>query len=121
MIVINSNGSKGSGDTPDQIAALLDRLAGEPLNPTLEAYGNFVMPARAAAPAIGDDGKVVYADLGPIYSEAPNAIRFTGNFYRVSAVFGIDTDEPELIEKLTAAIRANQATPAYKAAKRAQS
>jgi hypothetical protein len=35
----------------------------------------------------------------------------------VSAVFNIDTDEPELIERLTAAIRSNQASEAYRTAR----
>lgn len=43
---------------------------------------------------------------------------FHGNFWALSAVFKICTDESEIINRLTTAIRANQQTEAYKEAKR---
>ena len=52
-------------------------------------------------------------------TRTPGMHRFFGNFWHVSAVFNIDTNDRELIDQLTAAIRANQQTPAYQAAKQA--
>ena len=118
MVHIDSNGSHWAGARPDGIEALFERLASFPLNPDFEDYGNFITPARLAHPTQDPDTLLtVYEDAGPIYPESPDALRFWGNFYELSAVFCIDTDEPELIERLTAAIRANQATPAYQAAR----
>jgi hypothetical protein len=116
MIKIISNGSKWAGEQPDSIETLLERLASHALDPRFEEFGNFILPARRAR-HLGNDQ---YQDLGPVYPEAPDAVRFWGNFLELSAVFEVDTDEPELIDRLTSAIRANQATPAYVAAKRAQ-
>lgn len=122
MILISSNGSKWAGESPDSLQDLFERLATHPLDPSFEDYGDFVMPARSAVHVRGydEDGTFVdrYDDTGPLHSEAPEAVRFWGNFFTVSAVFEIDTDEPELIARLTAAIRANQERPDYKAAKR---
>lgn len=121
MIVIENNGSKSAGESPDSIDQLLERLAAAPLDPTFEDYGNFVMPARGSRHVRGydDNGTYVdyYEDLGPIYPEAPDAVMFWGNFFAISARFGIYTDEAELIDRLTAAIRANQQRPDYLEAK----
>lgn len=121
MIVIESNGSKWAGQSPDPLQALFERLANHPLDPSFEDCGNFVGPARTARHVRGynEDGEFVdyYEDTGPLYPMAPSAVSFFGNFYTVSAVFNIDTDEPELIERLTAAIRANQGRADYQAAK----
>lgn len=62
---------------------------------------------------------VRYTDTGPIHDDAPAAVRFWGNFHALSCVFQIDTDEPDIIARLTEAIRANQASPAYQEARRA--
>ena len=116
---IESNGSKWGGEAPDPIERLLERLQTETLDPMFEEYGNFVHPARKAHRECSErtGWKDVYTDAGPIYPDHPNAVRFWGNFLTYSHVFSIDTDDPALIEKLTAAIRANQATPIYLAAK----
>lgn len=79
------------GTVDEQMAVLLAALSTYTLDPAFEEYGNFV----------GDD--------------LPG--HFFGNFYDVSGVFSLDTTDAELIAKLTAAIRANQATAAYAAAK----
>lgn len=91
---INSNGSKWAGESPDSIETLLHVLATETLDPTFEDYGNFAIN-------MGD-----------------GVVRFWGNFYTVSHVFSIDTDDATMCATLTAAITANQATDAYKAAHR---
>lgn len=91
MTNIISNGSKWAGESPDSIETLCEALATHTLDRTFEGFGNFVI-------ADGD---------GPV--------RFWGNFIDVSHVFSIDTDEPALIERLTALIRANQEKPKYQA------
>lgn len=96
MITIISNGGTWAGEPPDSIDQLLAVLAREPLDPRFEPYGNFVI------------------------HEHPPVVRFWGNFFHVSHVFAIDTDEPALIARLTEAIRANQQTAAYAAARRAR-
>lgn len=92
--VINSNGSKWLGQEPDTIDRLCDVLSKEPLDPTFERFGNFVMGSRHGAPKC--------------------MIRFWGNFAHVSHVFSIDTDEPQVIQRLLAHIRMNQESQAYK-------
>ena len=75
-------------NTPAELETL---LATEPLNYTFECYGHFVAKREN------------------------NITRFWGNFAHVSAVFQVDTSDPEVAARLTAAIRANQQTPAYRA------
>ena len=106
---IRSNGSKWAGEAPDTIETLLDVLEGRAhrfapnaerrfaLDPTFEEYGNFV-----------------YTDCG---LDGCTLTHFFGNFHELSHVFNIDTDDAALIERLTVAIRANQAWPEYAAAK----
>jgi hypothetical protein len=92
--IIASNG----GGLAEDIEKLFERLATTPLNPTFESYGDF---AHEADPVQG----------------LPGAMFFFGNFWGLSAVFRILSDDPALIARLTAAIRANKATPAYRAAR----
>ena len=89
---IQSNGSRWAGQAPASVDELLDVLARETLDPRFEKYGNFILR-----------------------DETP--LRFWGNFLSVSHVFSIDTDDAALIERLTAAIRANQQRPAYQTAR----
>lgn len=93
MIQIDSNGSRWYGQPPATLDELIQSLESHPLDPRFEKYGNF----------IDETGH-------------PGATNFFGNFYGVSHVFNITTDQPEIIERLTIAIRANQATPAYQQA-----
>lgn len=118
MLTINANGSKWAGQEQDSITVLLERLATNTLDPRFEDYGNFIMPARMTRRTVdAHTGEELIEDAGPLYPGAPDAVRFWGNFYDVSAVFSVDTDEGFIIEKLTAAIRANQASEAYARAK----
>lgn len=90
---IHSNGSKWAGEAPDTLADLLKVLASHPLDRNFEQYGNFIY---AGDPAI-----------------LSGTTRFWGNFFTISHVFNIDTDEPEVIDALTRAIRANQQRQDY--------
>jgi frataxin-like iron-binding protein CyaY len=78
----------------------LQVLKDNPLDRTFEAYGNFITPLTA--------------DNLKRKPELWGSTRFHGNFHALSHVFWIDTDEPELINTLTAAIRENQQRPDYK-------
>jgi len=85
--IVYSNGSKMAGQAPDSIGELLEVLKREPLDRYL-FDGHFITPHG-------------------------NTVRFFGNFLTVSHVFNIDTDDPDVIQPLTRAIRRNQRTPAY--------
>lgn len=91
---IISNGSHWMGESEDTIEQLIAVLETQPLDPTFETCGNFV-----------------FTDDDP-------ETHFFGNFYTVSHVFRLDTDDAALIERLTSLIRANKATEAYAQAKR---
>lgn len=51
--------------------------------------------------------RTVYTATVPLYPEAPDALRYWGNFTGYSFGFTLDTDDPELITRLDAAIAAN--------------
>lgn len=91
MLEITSNGSKWIGQDPDSIDRLVEVLAVEPLDPRFLNYGRFILPLGG--------GKV----------------RFFGNFFALSHVFNITTDDPALIGRLTVAIYDNMATPEFEA------
>ena len=112
MTKIISNGSRWAGQQPAEVSELLNLLATEPLRRVFEAYGNFIMPEPKHGVESYETGKLEYVDGDPIYPEA-GVVRFWGNFETCSHVFQIDTSDPELIAKLTAAIRANQQRADY--------
>lgn len=116
MTKIESNGSKWAAEAPDSIDQLLAVLASEPLDSSFEQYGNFIITNPRHCVYLGRNK---YQELDPIYPDA-SATRFFGNFANVSHVFNIDTDEPELVATLTAAIRANQKRSDYKRISRVQ-
>lgn len=93
---INYCGSKWAGELPNTVDQLIEVMQTYALDPTFEAYGNF-----------GANGPAGSA-----------TVRFWGNFYTLSHVFSIDTDDPELCARLITAIKANQSTQAYQDAKR---
>jgi hypothetical protein len=93
---INSNGSKWYGQEPDTIEKLIEVLGKYALNRTFERYGNFIQRNQRLASGSRLEGTV-----------------FFGNFLELSHVFNIHTTDPDVIRRLTKAIRANQRTPAY--------
>ncbi len=95
MATIHSNGSKWHGQEPDTLDELIGVLAQHTLDPSFEDYGNFVSD----------------------HDKQPGVTHLFGNFYGVSHVFRIDGTQAEL-QPIIDAIRANQATPAYQAARR---
>jgi hypothetical protein len=125
FIYIMGNGSKWAGQEEDDVSELLRMLAAHPLDPTFEEYGNFI----AVDPCQGvrnpkhcgwggdTDGEPQWID-GPRLYACDGVHSYFGNFYTYSHGFNIDTNDPETIAQLNAAIRANQATEAYAQAKR---
>ncbi|TVY09924.1 hypothetical protein [Paenibacillus cremeus] len=105
MLEIRSNGSKWYGQELDTIEDLMKVLSEYPLDATFEKYGNFVTEFK---PAKG---------WRPENEKYKGCTSFFGNFHTYSHVFSIITDELELIDRLTAAIRENQQTEAYKQAR----
>lgn len=51
--------------------------------------------------------KRVWIATKPIYPDHPDAVRYCGNFLEYSFGFWLDTDDPDLIERLDRAIAAN--------------
>ena len=94
---IHSNGSHLAGEEPDTIMELLAVLQAYTLEPMFERNGDFIIDSDPVLPF--------------------KTVRFFGNFRYLSHVFSIDSDDPFVIATLTAAIRANQSTPAYQAAR----
>lgn len=105
MLEIISNGSKFYGQKPDTIDQLIRVLEATPLDPCFEKYGTFVQPNPHF---LKKEAQQKYA----------GCTHFHGNFHQVSHSFNIITDEPETIEKLTAAIQGNINSHAYKQAKK---
>ena len=116
MLVIDPRRNHGGEEEPETVESLIALLAREPLDPRFERHGNFIAPALYGIME-RVDGVTVYRDGPPIYPDAPDAVRIWGNFFNLSHVFCVDTDEPEIIKALTTAIRANQTSAAYLAAK----
>lgn len=96
-----------SGDSPNCPPEEVERIVANceqyTLDPTFEAYGNF---ADIRPEWVGEAAKK-YA----------GCVNFWGNFYDFSGVFNIITNNAAVISRLTEAIRRNQATAEYAAAK----
>lgn len=95
MTTIKSNGSKWAGQEPDSVEYLLKVLNDEPLDRTFENYGNFV-----------------YLNENNL-----ETVVFFGNFFRISHVFNIETDDESTIENLISAIEANRRRSDYSSQK----
>ena len=92
--IVHSNGSKWAGQEPDSVETLLSVLNKHTLD---RRFGSFWTRSK-----IGDRWA------------KPGMVRFFGNFIDLSHVFSIDTDEPELIERITKAICRNRQKPEYR-------
>jgi hypothetical protein len=105
MTTIQSNGSKWAGEELDSIEDLIEVLKTQTLNPIFEQYGDFA----ETDPRFYTSGELCYPDN-------PGTVHFFGNFYTVSHVFNIDTDDAETIATLRGLIAANKATAVYQQA-----
>jgi hypothetical protein len=81
----------------NRIEDLLAVMEREPLDPSFEPYGNFIITIDRVL----DDGEV----------------QFFGDFANIGHAFDIRTKDAALITRLTKAIRANQRTAAYRKAR----
>ncbi|HEY1035562.1 MAG TPA: hypothetical protein VGE09_11335 [Pseudoxanthomonas sp.] len=120
MIVIVSNGNRREDGSLATIDELLGVMAREPLCPSFLDLrdSEYERPYEGAAkvgvrnPEWGYDSQnsvPEFIDGPPIYPESQDAVRFFGNFENLSHAFTIDTDEPELIDRMRAAIDTNLA------------
>jgi hypothetical protein len=99
--IIQSNGSKWMGETPDGVEKLLEVLSTETLDPEFEAYGNFIQAPE----------QIKFVKPYPDFEGLHN---FFGNFITVSHVFNIWTNDPKIIKELSDAINKNKETLEYK-------
>lgn len=90
---IISNGSKWAGEPVDPVEKLLAVLQEHPLDRLFESYGNYIFKDDDGIPG--------------------GTTRFWGNFLSISHVFQIDTNDLDVIARLTTAIRANQQRPDF--------
>ena len=108
FLYIAANGSKWMGDEPDSIDDLLNTLRKHTLDPRFEQYGNFITenPCEGVRDEQGNwiDGPRLFRT---------DVTHFFGNFFDVSHVFQLYTNDQAIIAALTSAIRANQQTEAY--------
>ena len=95
--------SNGGCARNQPIEGLFARLESDTLCRSFEAYGNFIQ-----VDPVNLKGEP-FLPMG--------GVCFFGNFATYSHVFNIHTDDADLIERLTAAIRANQTRPEYLAQK----
>lgn len=102
------------------IAGLLDALKRWPLDPSLNLSTDPHFdphpqraPYRGPALTCGwfhysvERGCTVYHYGKPRHPEAPDAVSYLGNFVGYSFAFNLDTDDPQLIATLDAAIADN--------------
>ena len=106
MTTIHSNGSKWYGEEPDSIETLIEVLEREPLDPSFERYGGFIYAA----------GSERHSIIDPVLRREAREARivcFFGNFKRVSHVFRIESNDRDVVLRLSRAIRANRRRPDY--------
>lgn len=102
----------GSPWTPkrDPLRELFRALETYTLDPTFEAYGDFISETVPEIAHILNEEKSAGLDTR-------RTVHVWGNFYDFSCVFSVYTDDDALIAKITAAVRANKDTDAYRAAR----
>ena len=110
--IIQSNGSRWADESPATLDELAEVLAKHTLDPTFEKYGGFLYQVR---PGDWIRGKA------PTDTDLTNTWQMFGNFFDVSHVFNIYTDDPAVIARFRALIDANKKTPAYRAARKERS
>jgi len=100
--IIHSNGSKWAGQEPDSIEKLIEVLGEH----TIEE--NFFTTYESGVGGLG-----VARQYCPVKVLENGNTMFFGNFEELSHVFRIETNDPELIEKLTKAIKNNDGWRKY--------
>lgn len=102
--IIHSNGSKWAGEAPDSIDKLIEVLK----NNTIEErfFESFNTRSKKG---------LKWHQLSPIDVNVTKTKHiFFGNFEEVSHVFRIETNDPDIIKKLSNAIRNNKGWMKYR-------
>lgn len=107
MLRIKSNGSKWAGQSPDSLGKLIEVLGEYALDRSISKFGGFISKSPKFS-------KEFYADLGSLPEQT---VHFSGNFFALSHVFSIITDDVETIRILTKAIRKNTRRADYRSQK----
>ena len=115
--IIHSNGSKWSGEAPDSIERLIEILK----EYTIEERFFHKFGVNKNNELDHNDIPYKWKNLCPIDTDYKNSVfphfkdtiedgtcLFFGNFLEISHVFRIETNDPEIIEKLSTAIKANK-------------
>lgn len=89
---------------PDTINRILRYLENYSLDQIFENYGNFIDP----------NPEWLNPETAQKYA---GCTRFWGNFYSISGVFDVITNDADVIRRLTTAIRRNQGSAAYASTK----
>jgi hypothetical protein len=101
--LIESNGSKWAGESPDSLETLIEVLGKYVLDPRFEVFGKRMRDG---------DWEMGIPEKYRAYTH-----HYHGNFLELSHVFRIFTADAEVIAKLDAAIAANLATAEFREAK----
>jgi hypothetical protein len=107
--IIQSNGSRWAGEDLATLDDLAKCLTEHTLDPTFEKYGDFINQIRPGDWIRGRRPEGVDPEC---------TFQMFGNFFDVSHVFNIITDDPAVVARFRPLIDANKATPAYKQAKK---
>jgi hypothetical protein len=105
ILLINSNGPP-SHHPQESLDLLFDLLATEPLDRKFEQFGNFLYAA----------GSQRHGFVNPELRDAARRdklVHVWGNFLHRSHVFSISTNDKQLLQRLSRAIRANQKRADY--------
>jgi len=103
--IIYSNGSKWNGQDPDSIDKLIEILSSHIIEESFfTSYRS--NPYESEKPA-------EYANLCPIKKNEEGNTIFFGNFEELSHVFRIETNDQDVINKLSTAIKNNKGWKLY--------
>lgn len=127
-VVKHAGGKLNCPDWPsNDLNGIFDALSRWPLDPSMALSDDDIWPPQARmAPfccfawvncvsmqTYKPRYRTLYRGTTPLYPDHPEALSYFGNFHGYSFGFNIETDDPELIARMDAAIAANMATPAY--------
>ena len=108
--IIHSNGSKWAGEEPDSIDRLIEVLAEHTIEERF--FGPFTVREETED---GESKDVTHYHCPIKMGSWPREgyVRFFGNFEKLSHVFRIDTNDPDVVLKLVDAIKANEGWKKY--------
>lgn len=107
--LILSNGSKWADEEPDSVETLLEVLKSTPL---ARSQSPFIDPTPVWTHQ-GFHAVDGYCYVASASQPEPGQVHFSGNFWSLSHVFSIYTDDPAIIARLTETIKENMQRPDY--------